>query len=154
MHSQYCTSVLHLYHTSSPTLDTNTYTITELYRTKQWQAYIDAMQSHSLLRTHYQASPAVLERQPLLVLSIWWDIGVTSLIPRHVGESAWYTLFVHALNRHRILSHHVRMCTDKYTYTGDVLVDVLVGTLFKYVLHHIILCLLVAGYLEIKLKKK
>ena len=39
------------------------------------------------------------------------------------------------------------------TYTGDIItrcVDVPVGILFEYVSYHTVLCLLVAGYLEIK----
>ena len=42
------------------------------------------------------------------------------------------------------------------TYTGDVIKSlhcVPVGVLFELVLYHAVLCLVVAGYLKIKLKK-
>jgi len=105
-------------------------------------AGLDAMQSHSLCRTHYQAvlggEKCHRARGNLYRSYPFCEVLVSlasSQVRRRGGESAWYTLFAHALNRHGILW---RLCSYMYVrYWGcqPCWVDVLVGVLFECVLY-------------------
>ena len=87
----------------------------------------------------------------------------TSLVPRREGGGGERVPGTHCLCMRLITMEfrgdRVRTCT--YTYTGDIINSLrwsasscAVGVLFEWILYCAVLCLLVAEYLETKLKKE